>query len=157
VNILRYIIKSCRIFQSQNKGVMHMNGITIFFGIQMKWLALLVGIFCLSFAAAASAEQNTHPCVDDAAKLCKGVEKGEGRIAKCLKEHEKELSSACKANIGKMKEEVREAKEACEGDAKKLCKDAKPGEGRILQCLKQHESELSTGCKEKIEHPRGNK
>jgi hypothetical protein len=136
---------------------MHMNNMTVFFSIQMKWFALLAGVFCLSFAVAASAEQGARPCADDAAKLCKGVEKGEGHIAKCLKEHEKELSSACKENIGKMKEEVHEMKEACEGDAKKLCKDTKPGDGRIMQCLKQHESELSAGCKEKMERPRGKK
>jgi hypothetical protein len=136
---------------------MHMNGMKVFFSIQMKWFALLAGVFCLSFAAAASAEQAARPCADDAAKLCKGVEKGERRIAKCLKEHEKELSSACKENIAKAKEKGKEVKEACEGDTKKLCKGIKPGEGRIMKCLKQHESELSAGCKENMEQPRGKK
>ena len=34
-------------------------------------------------------------CKDDAAKLCAGVEKGHGAIAKCLGEHASELSQAC--------------------------------------------------------------
>jgi hypothetical protein len=34
-------------------------------------------------------------------------------------------------------------------DKERLCKDVKPGEGRIAACLKQHESELSPECKAK--------
>lgn len=44
---------------------------------------------------AAAADKKAGPCADDAAKFCKDVKPGEGRIAACLKEHEKELSQAC--------------------------------------------------------------
>ncbi len=37
--------------------------------------------------------------------------------------------------------------QACQADARKLCAGQRPGGGRILGCLKQHESELSEGCK----------
>lgn len=36
---------------------------------------------------------------------------------------------------------------ACKADAEKFCKDVQPGRGRILQCLNQHDTELSEGCK----------
>lgn len=36
---------------------------------------------------------------------------------------------------------------ACKADVDNFCKDVKPGEGRIMECLKVHESELSAGCK----------
>ena len=39
---------------------------------------------------------------------------------------------------------------ACRADAKKLCKDVQPGGGRMAMCLKQHEAELSPGCKERM-------
>lgn len=39
---------------------------------------------------------------------------------------------------------------ACRSDAQKFCKDIQPGGGRIALCLKQHESELSSGCRERI-------
>jgi hypothetical protein len=36
---------------------------------------------------------------------------------------------------------------ACQPDVKKFCPDAKPGEGRIAACLKEHAAELSSDCK----------
>jgi len=39
---------------------------------------------------------------------------------------------------------------ACRSDAQKFCKGVQPGGGRIAMCLKQHESELSSGCRERI-------
>lgn len=125
-------------------------------GAQLKWTALLAGLFCLSLASVASAAQaGGRPCADDAAKLCKGVQQGEGRIANCLKEHKNELSPACKENIAKAREEIKEAKEACDEDIQKLCKGVQPGGGRIVKCLKQHEGDLSPACKEHIAKPRG--
>jgi hypothetical protein len=38
-------------------------------------------------------------------------------------------------------------REACKGDVERFCKDVKPGGGRIMECLKQHEAELSPQCK----------
>lgn len=132
-----------------------MNTQSVFSDGSMKWFAVFTGVLCLSIAMVASAEQTARPCADDAARFCKDVQRGKGRVARCLKEHANELSPACKENIGKMKEKVKEAKEACEEDAKKLCKDTKPGGGRIMQCLKQHEGELSPPCKEHMDKPRG--
>jgi hypothetical protein len=95
-------------------------------------------------------------CKEDAKRLCADVKPGGGRIRQCLKEHEADLSSACKENISQWKEKREEkrekAHEACKADIQKLCADVKPGEGRIHQCLKAHESELSAACKEKMEH-----
>jgi hypothetical protein len=34
----------------------------------------------------------------------------------------------------------------CRADIEKFCKGVKPGQGRITNCLKQHESELSKEC-----------
>ncbi|MBI5626079.1 MAG: hypothetical protein HY935_02580 [Nitrosomonadales bacterium] len=130
-----------------------MKSISAFSGVQLKWPAVLAGVFCLSLAAVASAEAGGRPCADDAAKLCKDVQKGEGRVAKCLKEHKDELSPACKKRVAKAKERAKEMKEECHEDAKKLCKDIQPGGGRIMQCLKQHEGELSPACKENMARP----
>jgi Cysteine rich repeat len=142
-------------FFNQRKGARSMKNMTVFSGVQMQWLAMLAGMFCLTVATGASAEPNARPCAEDAARLCQGVQQGEGRVARCLKEHANELSPACKKNIAEAKEEVREFAQACKADSDKLCKGIQPGGGRILQCLKQHEGELSPGCKEKMNHPQG--
>lgn len=37
----------------------------------------------------------------------------------------------------------------CRADAEKFCKEIKPGDGRLIACLKEHEAELSAECKTK--------
>jgi hypothetical protein len=36
---------------------------------------------------------------------------------------------------------------ACKADLDKFCKDVKPGGGRLMNCLKEHEAGLSADCK----------
>jgi hypothetical protein len=43
-------------------------------------------------------------CQPDIEKYCAGVKQGGGRIRKCLKAHEADLSSGCKAEIAAFKE-----------------------------------------------------
>lgn len=39
---------------------------------------------------------------------------------------------------------------ACRADAQKFCKDVRPGGGAIARCLKRHEAELSSECRERM-------
>ena len=96
-------------------------------------------------------------CRKDVAKLCKGTAIGSGRVLDCLKSHETEVSTACKANIvareqkhEHIKAEWKAAHQACKADAQSVCKDVKAGDGRIHKCLKEHEAQLSPGCKSEI-------
>jgi len=50
--------------------------------------------------------------------------------------------SAIEGNIG--------ANKACSSDVQKFCKDVKPGGGRIVECLKSHQSELCDACSSKL-------
>jgi hypothetical protein len=38
------------------------------------------------------------------------------------------------------------AEGACNDDVERLCKDVQPGEGRILECLKSNQKDVSKGC-----------
>lgn len=124
-------------------------------GVQMKWLAVLAGVFCFVIATGASAAQNARPCAADAAKLCQGMQPGGGQVGKCLREHAGELSPECKDSMGKMKGKARSFRQACGKDARTFCKDEKRGGGRIVKCLTQHQDELSPACKELMSKPIG--
>lgn len=110
----------------------------------MKILLACIAILGLSLNASA---EGGRACKEDIQKFCKDVKPGGGAIIKCLKSHESELSASCKGKQAEMKEHMKEVHEACKGDVEKLCKDVKPGEGRIRDCLKAHEAEISAGCK----------
>ncbi len=43
----------------------------------------------------------------------------------------------------------------CADDIAKFCKEIKPGGGRILNCLKVHEAELTVSCRAKISELQG--
>jgi len=100
-------------------------------------------------------------CEASAVKFCKDIEPGEGRIIQCLKKHNAELPAKCKAVVKTMRlpqkgqggsgEEQGQGPgkdiAACKANIEAFCKDIEPGGGRIIQCLKTHESELSAECK----------
>jgi hypothetical protein len=48
-------------------------------------------------------EAVAEACKDDAAKLCPGIEPGEGRILKCLMQHKEELSERCRNSMNMKK------------------------------------------------------
>ncbi len=108
---------------------------------------IIAVIYIGSGAAMVVFAQQAGPCTDDVAKFCKGIQSGGGAIAKCLEEHESDLSPACKEQISKAKQKIQDFKEACRDDVTTFCKDVRPGRGRILQCLKQNEAKLSPECK----------
>lgn len=102
-------------------------------------------------ADAPAAGPEKGACKEDLKKFCADVKSGDGRIARCLKKHEKDLSPACQeartAAREKVKARAKEIHAACEGDARKLCADVQPGGGRIHACLKKNHEQVSEGCR----------
>jgi hypothetical protein len=43
-------------------------------------------------------------------------------------------------------EALKRIRAACSADVKKLCAGVQPGGGRILQCMRSHQTEISTDC-----------
>lgn len=117
---------------------------------------LVLFFLSLCFGTAVFAE-SARPCSYEIAKFCKDVRPGEGHILACLDQHEKDLSASCRKKFEAVKERLKEAQEACGKDIEKLCKDVKPGGGRIVKCLRASESELSPACRQKIMRTRGNR
>ncbi len=60
------------------------------------------------------------------------------------------MMAALLAAVGSAAAEDQEGAGACRADAQKLCKGVEPGQGRIAQCLKEHEAQVSAECKARI-------
>ena len=119
----------------------------------IKTLALTLTVVAFMAASASDSVLATeNPCKTDIKRLCGDVKPGKGRIQECLKAHENEISPECKQWVATKGEEIKskleEVQKACSGDVEKLCKGVKPGQGRILQCLKAHKDEVSPECKQ---------
>ena len=117
------------------------------------WLAMSLGLLLVLGAihsARAAPADILQPCREDVQKYCPQVIPGQGRMAHCLKDHQADLSPACRTHLKTMFDHMLEAREACSADAHRLCPDVKGGHGRIIACLKNHERELSDSCKEEM-------
>jgi Cysteine rich repeat. len=119
----------------------------------MKIHRLLFGIFTASFLAmfAVPALANQE-CKADRERLCKDVPR-EG-MHECMKKNEDKLSPGCKAFKAQKREQFKAMREACRSDREKFCGTIghdKSDKGKVRECMKSHENELSASCREKID------
>lgn len=96
--------------------------------------ALAALLFAVAAAGAAAAD---GPCRDDARKLCSKVQPGGGRAVACLKEHEADLSPACKAALPTMEQCAQELRTLCPGDDRRA----------LRGCLRDKAAQLSPACR----------
>lgn len=92
-------------------------------------------------------------CSKEINTFCANVAPGEHRILNCLTSHENQLSDGCDAAIAKGKATISEALgdanffgAKCGPDIKLLCSDVRPGEGRMLGCLVEHNTNITMRC-----------
>lgn len=126
--------------------------------------ALIACFLCIGGLIAIDASAaDKNPCSGDIARFCPGILPGPAGMAalmECLEKHEKELSDACRdfeegmggPRIEKIEaiREKQEFRQKCSGDMFRFCKDTSPTKGRMMKCLKAHESELSAPCSQSI-------
>jgi len=72
----------------------------------LKQIALATIMFgAVGFpASAADTESPQQACKSDIATYCSGVEMGEGRVMKCLKENREQLSEGCRTALRSMQQ-----------------------------------------------------
>ncbi len=112
-------------------------------------VALMAAVLGFVFWAVPAVAQD-KACADDAKRLCADVKPGRGTLQQCLKAHEADLSAACKDRIQAAQTKAKSAQgtlQACQSDTTKFCANAPRGGGGVINCLKQHEAELSAECK----------
>ena len=128
-------------------------------GFMRSWqlgFSILAVFFLLQAGPVLAQEQaGLGACQPDVEKLCKDVKPGEGRIARCLKQNEANLSPACKDAMAQARQKMQALRDACGADAKQYCKGVRHGHGRILTCLKQNEAKLSEGCRAAMQGAHG--
>ena len=96
-------------------------------------------------------------CMPERQKFCAGVQLGGGKVADCLRQHEKELSEAChEALYGRPKDGAAakdtatggdDTRAECRADAVKFCREAIGNKALMKTCMQQHAAQLSDGCK----------
>ena len=119
-------------------------------GAQFKSIFVATIIFCSGLTFTSHNAYAKNACDSDEQTLCKGVEKGKGRILKCLVENKAKLSQPCKDQISKVKNKMQDLKKVCEADSKKFCADVPKGRGALMKCMKSHKEELSAPCHQGI-------
>lgn len=94
-------------------------------------------------------------CEAEVQQYCPDSLEGEDR-RRCVVQRLKRLDAPCQQIVQQRLVRWREAEEykhACIEDMKRVCLTVQPGDGRILQCLQEHEQELSEGCYQSL--PKG--
>jgi hypothetical protein len=117
----------------------------------MKLLILSMSLLLNVSLFAQESDGQKGACSEDVKKFCTGVEKGQGRLVKCLKNHDKEISPACNTKLTAGREKMREKAKAiyanCKDDLQKFCKEATKGHGGKMKCLEDKKDQISEKCK----------
>jgi len=115
----------------------------------MMVLVLLLSGFSLVQAEEPDGKKD-GPCKDDIKEFCSDVERGDGKIHKCLVDNKEKVDAECKADMEKRKEKMEARKEACEDDVQKYCSKVEKGDGHIRECLVSHKENLTADCQESL-------
>jgi hypothetical protein len=110
-----------------------------------QWASAVV-IAMMTSMAAIGAEEPKGPCADEIKKFCAEVKPGGGAIEECLKQHDAELSPACKTHQDAVRKKLDEFTAACGDDVTKHCADVTAGQARVIACLRDKETQVSEGC-----------
>lgn len=123
------------------------------------WLGMFVLAVSLGVAGGLGAQESlietvANGCKTEIESYCKDVTPGEGRILACLFAHQDKLSGKCEYALYDASVRLERAVAAltylaneCAADLAEHCADVEAGEGRLLECLKKNEAQLSDRCK----------
>lgn len=140
--------------------------------MKLKLYAYLTCI-CLSVSACAGPQAKSNPdataggqgpletfmqgCETELEAYCKDVTPGEGRILACIYAHGDKISGRCEyamydsaAQLERAVAALSYAVNECGADLEKYCSSVEAGEGRLLACLEQHDTNVSERCRQAV-------
>ena len=112
-------------------------------------VGVLLGTTLGLLAVVPAAFAEGGPCTAEIDKFCKDVKPGEGRLIKCLREHDADLSDACRADVNTFSQY-----QACLDDTVRLCPGMPPSGAQVIKCLRTHKNDLSTECQTELDRLR---
>jgi hypothetical protein len=96
-------------------------------------------------------------CEDDFEQYCSQVTPGDGRLLFCAAAHDDKLSGECSYALYQAASYLEQLAVAiayvateCQSDMENLCAGVRAGEGRILSCLADNQSQVSDSCKNAV-------
>jgi len=115
-----------------------------------------VVVLCL-FSLASQAQEGSAPCRADADKYCRQSQGDAKAAMDCLLDHQQDISDSCYDNLKQRlsgqpggSSDAGQGRKACKQDVEALCKGIQAGGGRIVNCLKDHQKDLSDACYEQL-------
>ena len=129
----------------------------------MNRMAMTLATAVLTFSGSLAMAQETlidyliEACEADLEQYCSQVTPGEGRLLHCMAAHEDKISGRCEyafyqaaTLLEQLSAAVTYVATECKTDIETHCSDIAVGEGRIMACLAEHESEIAASCKKAI-------
>lgn len=118
---------------------------------------LVAGAATAQTGAPELAQRVKEGCQKELDTHCKAVTRGEGRVFACLYAYSDKLSGRCEYALYEASKELayvlsrlNYVADSCATDLDKYCADLKPGEGRLVGCLKKNQAKTTPACQQAL-------
>lgn len=126
-------------------------------------LSAVVAMFFVSVSSAWAVEDLLESvakgCEKDLTTYCNNVTPGEGRILACLYAHSDKLTGQCEyalydaaVQLERFVATLSYVATECDEDLDKFCTKVAAGEGRLLKCLDENSSKISSRCTQALKN-----
>jgi len=96
-------------------------------------------------------------CETDLENYCSQVTPGNGRLLHCMAAHEDKISGQCEyafyqaaTLLEQLSVAINYLAQECKTDIETHCSDVEVGDGKILACLTEHDTDVSESCKKAV-------
>ena len=115
-------------------------------------IATTLALGLMVLASAAAAQLPDDACRTEIEKNCPGMKPGDGKYGQCLVDHKNDFSAPCQKYSAAAAARKADLKNfpSCLADAEKLCPSTKPSLTGLTKCLRTHQGDLSSECRQEL-------